>query len=52
MNTEQKNTNQREFYLIINQVDTLNLYQEAVYLASNLAKYNLKVAISSYKEKF
>lgn len=47
-----KNTNQREFYLIINQVDTLNLYQEAVYLASNLAKYNLKVAISSYKEKF
>ena len=46
-----KNTNQREFYLIINQVDNLNLFQEAVYLASKLAKYNLKVAISSYKEK-
>lgn len=46
-----KNTNQREFYLIINQVDDLNLYHEAIYLASNLAKYDLKVAISSYKEK-
>ena len=48
-----KDIGKREFFVILNQVDTLLALKEAIFIAEKLTECNkIKVAISSYRNEF
>lgn len=47
-----KDIGKREFFVILNQVDTLLALKEAIFIAEKLTECKIKVAISSYRNEF
>ena len=47
-----KDIGKREFFVILNQVDTLFTLKEAIFIAEKLTECKIKVAISSYRDEF
>ena len=47
-----KDIGKRDFFVILNQVDTLFALQEAIFIAEKLTECKIKVAISNYRDEF
>lgn len=47
-----KDIGKRDFFVILNQVDTLFALKEAIFIAEKLTECKIKVAISSYRDEF
>lgn len=47
-----KDIGRRDFFVILNQVDTLLALKEAIFIAEKLTECKIKVAISSYRDEF
>lgn len=47
-----KDISKRDFFVILNQVDTLFTLKEAIFIAEKLTECKIKVAISSYRDEF
>lgn len=48
----QEKIGRRDFFVILNQVDTLLALKEAIFIAEKLTECKIKVAISSYRDEF
>jgi hypothetical protein len=47
-----KDIGRRDFFVILNQVDTLLALKEAIFIAEKLTECKIKVAISSHRDEF